>query len=492
MNAFVAAAALASALLIADRATAQPAPVDVSSRKQLFVDELLIAESEGIALTVNRPVKDPEPVMEGYELRWSLYNAVLKDKDAIRLYYNPIVAGKLRMAYAESKDGVHWTRPNLGIVEIDGSKDNNIVFPLEDTEGVWTQISGGNVCIDANPACPEEERYKMPVWWHPPGEPDWKTWVCASPDGLHWKPISDEPSFRNSDTGNTMWWDADLGRYVAYVRIWGPPPSPRKIGRCEFDDCGDWGKEQVVFEADEKDPQVIDFYTNAAAKYQGVYMMFPSVHAWSRDYLLTPEHADKQPADRKVLGAWDVQFATSRDGIRWTRLDRSPFVPDGEYNEWDAAMISMCHGLIETDTEIWMYYWGRNWPHLMQFAPDGPFLPGRYGVGRLRLRLDGFVSADAAYTGGELTTVPITFSGKGLELNFQTGVGGSVKVEMQDADGKPVPGFTLDEADEIYGNFIHRTVTWQGKDDVGPLAGKPVVLRFAMRDAKLYAFQFVE
>jgi hypothetical protein len=82
------------------------------------------------------------------------------------------------------------------------------------------------------------------------------------------------------------------------------------------------------------------------------------------------------------------------------------------------------------------------------------------------------------------------FSGKRLEVNVNASVAGSAQVEILDSGGKPVPGFTLADADAIKGNWIAKAVTWRGKDDVTALAGKPVQVRFVMRDAKLYAFQF--
>jgi len=114
------------------------------------------------------------------------------------------------------------------------------------------------------------------------------------------------------------------------------------------------------------------------------------------------------------------------------------------------------------------------------------------GFGRLRLRRDGFVSADASYEGGEFTTVPLTFRGNRLELNVETSVPGVAKAEILGTDGKAIPNFSLHEADEIRGNFIRKTVTWIGKDDVSSLSGKTIQLHFVMRDAKLYAFQFVD
>jgi hypothetical protein len=108
------------------------------------------------------------------------------------------------------------------------------------------------------------------------------------------------------------------------------------------------------------------------------------------------------------------------------------------------------------------------------------------------LRLDGFVSVSAPMSGGELLTKPITFTGNKLQLNFATSAAGSIQVEIQDAEGKPVPGFTLADAEPQFGDSIERAVTWKNGSDVSTLAGKAVRLRFVMKDADLYALQFVK
>jgi hypothetical protein len=108
------------------------------------------------------------------------------------------------------------------------------------------------------------------------------------------------------------------------------------------------------------------------------------------------------------------------------------------------------------------------------------------------MRLDGFASARAEYAGGELVTKPITFAGKQLTINFATSAPGSIRIEIQTADGKPIPGFTLGDCREQIGNEIDRIVAWKGGSDVSALSGQAVRLRFVMKDADLYAFQSQE
>jgi hypothetical protein len=113
-------------------------------------------------------------------------------------------------------------------------------------------------------------------------------------------------------------------------------------------------------------------------------------------------------------------------------------------------------------------------------------------IRRFSLRTDGFVSARAGYAGGEFITRPLIFTGNTLKLNFSTSAVGSVRVEIQDTEGHPQPGFTLDACPEIFGDEIDGTVEWEGDGDMRSLAGQPVRLRFVLKDADLFAFRFQE
>ena len=109
---------------------------------------------------------------------------------------------------------------------------------------------------------------------------------------------------------------------------------------------------------------------------------------------------------------------------------------------------------------------------------------------RYTLRLDGFVSAQAPMSGGELVTRPITFTGKVLWLNFATSAAGSLLVELQDEQGQPLPGYSLDDCEELFGDTLDRGVNWKTKADLSDLMGHTIRVRFVLRDADLYSFQF--
>ena len=106
------------------------------------------------------------------------------------------------------------------------------------------------------------------------------------------------------------------------------------------------------------------------------------------------------------------------------------------------------------------------------------------------MRLDGFVSLNAPYSGGTVTTLPLTFTGDRLTLNFATSAAGSLRVALLDVAGTPLPGFDLADCDELFGDTVDRTVTWRDSADLSVFAGKPIRLRFELKDADLYSFRF--
>jgi len=111
-------------------------------------------------------------------------------------------------------------------------------------------------------------------------------------------------------------------------------------------------------------------------------------------------------------------------------------------------------------------------------------------MARWTLREDGFASVRGPLSGGEMRTVPLQFAGSSLEINYSTSAPGSVRVELQDADGKALPDFALEDCGEIFGDEIARDVAWSGGSDLSALAGGPVRLRVVLRDADLYSFRF--
>ena len=220
--------------------------------------------------------------------------------------------------------------------------------------------------------------------------------------------------------------------------------SPRRMVEGQVDEA---------FGYDAKDPANSDHYNPSAVVYEkaeDVYFMFPS------SFL----HID--PSD-DMIGPVDIQMAVSRDGVRYERLDRRPYVRLGRKGLLDSASAYMGVGMIVTDDEVFQYYVGYQRPH-GEHERHGVAHMDRWGaIIRTVQRLDGFVSADAAYGGGSLTTPPLVFSGSRLELNIDTSALGTARVAIEDGKGRPIPGFEIEDCDVINVNFTHKTVTGRAR-----------------------------
>ena len=267
----------------------------------------------------------------------------------------------------------------------------------------------------------------------------------------------------------------------------------RAVGRVEVDDLlAPWPEEDMrtVFTTDEDDPPDSDIYTHGLYRYPyaaDAYFMFP----------MTYQHFRGGETTVRNDGLNDSQLCASRDGIHWMRYDRKPYVPRGLTGEPDGGLTHTSEYHIRKGDYLYQYYNGSPWTHgghrrLSDQERQARANWGRGFYGLVIQRLDGFVSADAVYTGGWLVTPPIVFQGDHLELNIDVAAMGEAMVEIQDEQGQPMPGFTLDECDRVLFNDVAYTVKWKGNSDVSALAGQPVRLRIAMRSAKLYAFQFAD
>jgi len=337
-------------------------------------------------------------------------------------------------------------------------------------------------------------------------------YIYYSADRVNWVGVPERVFPYWPDGENSMMYDPTLGKYVAFFRQWierdpgtsyhtADPLPLRTVGRLVVDDplkpwvdgwpdpaALMWGPDnlpapgvefEIVLACDEQDPPECDFYDHGIVRYpwaDDVYLAFPVLF----------RHFPDEPGARTNDGLTDVQLATSRDRIHWRRF-RGSYIRLGPEGSPDAGCIYTSRLLIRDGDELRQYYSGYSLSHGTKAKPEDN--PGFAGM--TVQRLDGFVSADADYAGGELVTPPIVFDGDRLELNVDTSAVGDVRVEILDTNIQPVEGFSLADADMIYGNFIRKTVTWQGSDDISALKGQAVRLRFVMRAAKLYAFEFV-
>jgi hypothetical protein len=498
-------------------------PWDVGNRRQVFIDGRFLAESHQVELHVHQPIKTREPTIKP-EYPWEQggvgpYSCVLKENKTYHMWYHVMSSVQWHIdkyagciCYARSEDGIHWEKPHLGIVAYEGDRKNNIVFG-HGAAGVKFGQDGGMVFID--PTAPADQKFRLVMNLKEAGE---GIHVFSSPDGIHWRlthpsvlTARTQEHGHHLDSQNVIFYDDRLKKYVAYGRknLGRDGSAGRSVFRAEADDLTGFPVVQDMPVALGPDPldmfhgetAVVDYYLSAAVKYpwaQDAYYMFPTTY-----YHYIPgtlrEFTKEVPTN---AGPLHTQFAASRDGIRWERYDRRPFVDLGMKGEFDWASSRMIYGIVPDveGREMYMYYRASDWLHGWDRDERNKRILTEAGLGasqniavisRVVLRRDGFVSVRAAYTGGEFVTPLIKFKGSKLALNVDTSATGIVRVGIINKDGQPIDGYRVPHCDRIHtANEANRVVTWRGNADVSQFAGQPIRLRFVMRDADLYAFEF--
>lgn len=447
-------------------------PIAIGMRRELFADRYLVGELKGTTLKLHEPqlmapVSPPRP--NGH------YATVLKAGDKFQFYYRGDTKpgnhwkkgweqyheGEVTL-YAESKDAIHWTLPKLGLFEHETFPQGNIVLMNE-----FLVNHNFTPFIDTKPGVPPEQKYKalggIAYQPHPEhlavrdkrGSGGLKAFV--SPDGIHWKKLRDEPVVPEEwgkyfDSQNYAFWSETEQCYVCYFRRF--IKGWRGIARTTSKDFITW----TPFVEMEANLPKEHLYTSCTQPY------FRAPHI----YVATPTRfMDKRGA------ATDILFMSTRGGSKYDREFTESFIRPGIGKDgWADRANYAAIGIHQTgDAEMSLFLTG-----------------GR----RYTLRLDGFVSVNAPLAGGEFITKPFTFTGSKLEINYSTSAAGQMRVEVQDADGRPLPGFALDDCEPIYGDHIARIVKWKSGADVSALAAKPVRLRFEMSDADLFAVKFNE
>ena len=476
-------------------------PIDVGSRRELFVDDYLIDSMNKVELKVHEPVR--REIAMTFDKPWEGcgggYVTVFQDGDKYRMYYHawqipgngsPYPAHPLVIGYAESDDGIRWTRPNLGLFEFGGSKDNNIV--LNDVKG--TECHDLSPFVDRNPKVTPEGKYKA-VGYAPYHKPS-GLWAFQSPDGIHWTPMQDGPVYTQGafDTQNIAYWSEREGRYVLYYRVF--VDGVRHIERAVSDDFVHWTREGLLDFGDGGPTPGEQFYVNQIKPYYRAPHILIGFPARYCDHGLTASTYElPEPEFRKQRFATSPRYGTavtdsilitSRDGKKFRRAG-DVFLRPGlrtRYN-WSYGDNYIAWHVVETAPT------DDDCPReLSLYATEAYFTQNFSRLRRYTLRIDGFVSAHAKHDGGELITKPLTFQGKRLSLNFATSAPGYVKVELLDAAGKPIPGFTEADADILYGDSLDRTASWKGNRDVSPLAGKPIRMRLVLDEADVYSWKF--
>ncbi len=468
--------------------------LEIGRQRQLFVDSYIIQSLTDARQVMNQAVKHPTSPVVRQDRPWEgnliQTESVVYDGDAklFKMWYytGQFVMGtdgdgrpmdvpeeRIDRAYASSRDGIHWEKPNLGLVEFEGSRDNNLLT----------------------------EKNLAPAFWDPQGTDPAKRFMAFtrtdsvtapmkmdlyySADGFDWTPYEGNPVIDNAPrTGRWgptvfMGWDPIRNVYAVHMESCHHkrcPMQKRVIGRAESPDGIHWSETQTLIVPDEKDYPDTEFYAMAAVTHADLYLGLISIF-------------------RTTNTRHYPELISSRDGIRYRREYREPFFPNGDfYGDFDDTSIYVFAAPIIHKGKVWIYYIGANWR-----GPDGMREKGEIAqraIGLATLPVDNFVSIDGGKVRpGVLVTRLFSFAGGKLYLNMEAakrnhGAGlPEVKVEVIGPDHRPLEGLTMEDADTLAQTGRHR-VSWGGKSDLSGLAGIPIQLKISVQNAKLYSFQF--
>jgi hypothetical protein len=294
-----------------------------------------------------------------WENRYMNFFNVIRDEKGWHMWYHSYDQSyqddnDAYLCYAFSKDGVAWTRPELGLVEYAGSKKNNILIPGRTTGG----MHGGTVFLDRQ--APASEHYKL-VFTRGEKLDGHLTWVvrgAVSADGLRWRILPEPLLKKNSDTQTVCFHDGDI--YRLYVRMWsgGLYQGKRMVGYSESRTFGNFPAPEAILAPTARDPEDLHFYNSAATRLRdGLYVMFPSAF-FTGDQTVRP------------------YLAASCDGRRFERVGTGEFLTLRAEGAFDSRSIYVVPGAVPGDKPgtWWMYYIGLSIGH------DGkPVRAGAYG-----------------------------------------------------------------------------------------------------------------
>lgn len=452
-----------------------------------------------------------------YEKPWEkngLSATVIKDNGIYRawcttgMHFNKESSDNF-FCYMESDNAMDWRRPDCGIIDYGGSKNNNLLS----RENGW-QIHPGGVFTD--PSAPDPERYKWLNEEHygveafeayakkRPGEIDAKSvredagsgirasgpnkglYIgvrgAVSPDGIHWTFLPDPLVMTHSDSHTTGYYDTVRKKYVGYFRdfMTGPqadnfpgavrPDSwKRSVGRAETDDFREFPLPEVVLTPDIGWPPNCQVYTNTRTSVPGApdhHLMFPAI--WDT-------------GDDTTFAA----LATSYNGIVWQYAPGGAVLETAEQGKWDGGCVFTYPELLELPNgDFALPYTGYNVNHKY---PRG-CCSRNMGYG---LWPKGRLMGIAAEENGEFGTVAIIPPGEKLLVNAVTKRAGHILAEVCDINGNPLKGREFENCSYISGDCYRTQVAWSGYDSLGADGNQAVILRFRLRRAVIYGLEFL-
>lgn len=459
----------------------QEGVISLGNNRELFVDQYLIQKMDGVKQQLHHPENEGKILAfnEPWEGHFSGYCTIIKDIGLYRLYYRGVReaghdgADNEVTCYAESTDGINWVKPELGLFEVAGTRKNNVI--LANAAPVTHNFTP---FLDKNPEAKIGQRFKAIGGTKKSGL---KAYVSA--DGIHWTLLQEKSIITegNFDSQNVPFWSESEQKYVCYIRTSAKSgdKSYRSVSRTTSADFINWTNPEPMTFGDVPYDHLYTQQTSPYFRAPHIYLAIGARFMPGRQVI-----SDEQAAALKVNPKYfkdcsDAVFMSTRGGNEYDRSFLESFIRPGiGLENWVSRSNYPVLNVVQTSPE-----------KLSVYVNESYAQPTAH-IKRYSLRVDGFASLQAGLKAGEVLTKPFVFSGKELELNYSTSAAGEIRIELQDEQGNPIPGFTLDDSQAIIGNEIKRLVSWKGNENVSALAGKKIKMRIAMKDANLYSFKF--
>lgn len=494
----------------------------IGTDRQLFLDNFILDYMKGVRREICPPQKNPQPLLSFSDLPWEQVQfnpgtaGVVHDPDdgLFKMWYwqglanDPFNTGQV-LCYAESADALNWTKPlRDDCLPFQGHKETNIVHP---------DVSQSGLALNHDRT--DSERKYLLVNWppksaanRPHGSPRLST-VDASPDGIHWRTISEESPLPHHHEQKIIW-DESIQRWTGYSQYSHHQDflyRKRQIGRQESPDFIHWSPKEVVLSADwdaNLSPD-LEMHDLSVRKVGGLYIGIAA------EFMAEPFWQEREGHNWRDQAFSRLGLYTSRDGKRWQRVGaRDPWVDTGSPGEQDYGFVCFTPaGELVHDGKLVIPYSAnpqkQSW--LQQGSPTPTYPRAEFerqqkawrarqsigdpeakrAVGGLILREDGWAKLLPEYESGQVYTKQFVFEGDALRVNADCGYG-YLQAELLDPTFSPYEGFSADLCDPIVGSpdQIWHTVSWQGTSDVRALWNKPVRIRFSIREASIFAFQF--
>lgn len=455
--------------------------INIGSNLELFIDHYLIDEMVNTRLVLHHPV-DEGPVLQ-FDNLWEGpfcgYCTVIKDGDTYRLYYRGLPepgkdgSNNETTCYAQSNNGIQWTKPNLGIYEVFSSKNNNVILAEDPPFS-----HNFSPFLDTNPNAIDNEKYKAMA-----GTKQTGLFAFTSPDGIHWNKTGDHPAFSEGifDSQNVAFWSPHENTYVCYFRTWSGEgySGVRTVSRTTSKDFIHWTGPKSMYFGDTPMEHLYTNQTHAYFRAPQIYIATAARFMPNRQVVSKEEAESLNVNPKYYQDCSDVVLLTSRGGNNYDRTFMESFIRPGiGLQNWVSRSNYPALNIVQTGpTEMSLYVnqdYAQPTAHLRRYS----------------LRLDGFSSVQADYAGGEMITKPFIFNGNNLFINFSTSAAGEIKMQILDANGEVIEGYSMEDCHVLIGNEIAKRVSWDTNKSLESLSGKAVKLHFILKDADLYSIKF--